>query len=255
MYLLASQIILLSACRERSHESEIPVELADNVALLPAGSVWYDVPYNRSATAEWKGFRDPSDTAVAEPTADDVEAEVRGFLNEYNQVALDRDYEELLLYHVESQRGLFKPIFDQSQAAQGKLEELLEALAEKVPEEAENLAEKFKAIEKSMAQQQVMKNFEQSSDSEATATLIQGPIAWKCRFVKSDGEWSLEFLDTALLQQLQQQATGFMTVFDQMIPAIRSGQLDAAAFTKQLDMMIEGLQTMQGGQGTGSNDE
>ncbi|MGB0716382.1 MAG: hypothetical protein ACPGXK_10915 [Phycisphaerae bacterium] len=241
---------LLTACKDRPHTPSIPVELADNMALLPAGNTWYDVPYSRSATAEWKGFRDPSDTSASESTGGGgTEAQVRAFLEEYNEIAMSKDYEELLLYHVESQQSFFKPIFDQSVVAQEKLDALLAALEEKVPDKAAGLAEKFKAIEKSMAQQQVMQNFQEVSPTEATATLVQGPMAWQCKFVQVDGEWSLEFLDTALLQQLQAQATGFIAVFDQMIPAIESGAIDAEVMTQQLDMVIAGLETMQGASG------
>jgi flagellar biosynthesis/type III secretory pathway chaperone len=247
---------LASGCKEQEPNPTIPVELvADSSVkvLLPVKSTWYHTPYNRGDTANWIDFRSPEEEPEAGGQAAGAEGEIRAMIDEYNEVAAAMDFEELILYHVESQQDELKALFDASKPLIAKLEELEQVIAEKLPDKKDELGEKFAALRGSASNKQTLEDFQQVSETEATGRLSQGQQGWQVRFQNVEDEWFIELVDMEMISQVQTGMTMLSNGLDQLLPAIKNDTMPAEMFVQQLEMMTGGMQA--GGEGETPNDE
>ncbi len=233
--------------------------------LVPVGSSWHSVGYRSNDTATWVDFRELG--AEEEPEEGDdgdeaegaggytshIDAEVREFIAEYNEVSAERDFDEMLLYHIESQREQMKPLMDFAKNIMEKLDTLRETLEEKLPDAEERIAEAFAPMEKGYSQGMTVQSLTVNSPTEVTAMLPPGSPIPSYTFKYVDEEWAIEIPNLEALASMMPMLQMGMTQFDTMIQGVSSGAMPAETVLAQIEQLSKMAAMMQqqtgGGQG------
>ena len=264
--LVGSIVLALPGCRDTEPTPSHYRDLGDGGRiLLPGGSPWYEVRTERRSSAEWVPFREPDFEAVAEGTetprgpatsgtgapaargAERIEAEIRDLIDEYNEIAAEGDFEELLEYHVEAQQDAIKAMFDAAVAMMEKLEALRAAFKEKLPDEAQRIDAVVDLLTRSAGSiDLVIDSLTVVSNTEVMGKPPAGSPQPTCRFKLVDDEWYVETPDLPDFSQLKPQIDMLLATFDGWIQGVESGQLPAAALLQQVEAQAKVIGAAQG---------
>lgn len=178
-------------------------------------------------------------------SSDEIEAELREVVTEFNEVAAEGDFDALLDFFVESQHDTLTELGKTAKELSGKVDALLDALESKAKGSKDSLSD-FLAFSKRAASINLnIERYNIASENEAVgilATTQDRPgVANEVLFTIVDDEWYLEIpaLDQmmAALPALEANAT----LFDKLTSQIKSGKVPASAVVKQLKKMAKSL--------------
>ena len=231
----------------------------DGSPLPPTGSVWHD-PAIAAGQANWHSFREPAvgeDAESPAPTGDadaqgneEIEAEIRDLVDDYNEVAADGTTDELLEYYVEEQHDTLRPWLDAAASLAQKLTALREAFDQKMPEAGERIANAFTALGASTPRELAIETITVVSDTEATGTVPAEAGFLTYRFVVVDEEWYIEVLQIEVLAALRPAIEIALATYDGWLENLQSGQAPPDSILAQLEAAAEAAKALVGASGT-----
>ncbi len=249
-YLLAAAMVIVVGCRDDEPTPSHYRDLGDGArTLTPVGSSWHSVAYRAGDRADWVAFRelgaeaerDVADEGAGDATADtsEVETEIRDLIQEYNELAAERDFDEMLLYHAKSQRDDVRPLMDLAKTMVEKLDALREALEEKLPDEQERIAATFALIDAGSNNSLKVQTLTADSPTEVTGTTPPGSPIPAYKFTYADEEWSIEIPQLPDIGTLKPAFDMLAAQFDTFVQALASGAMPAETLLGQLETMAQ----------------
>jgi hypothetical protein len=225
--------------------------------LLPAGSPKYAIADAKVGTADWHPFRDPAERAAApaeesddqdvagdEPageSGDELEAEIRDLIADYNDVAVEKDVDEMLTYHREDQQDGIRPIIEAGFTLRDKLPNLLAALKDKLPDSGDRIAAAVALLGDPTGNVLAVESLSVVNDSELTAKLSGGVLGSTCRFVLIDDEWFIAIPDTVDLSALKPTLDTALAGFDEWVETLSGDEGSAEDVLVQIETLGEAL--------------
>ncbi|MFQ5462623.1 MAG: hypothetical protein ACE5E5_08355 [Phycisphaerae bacterium] len=240
-------------CKDKPPLPSHLTDLGDGDRVLVLGrAAWHPVPYKRNDTADWVEFREPgSDDASGGDDAtsdDDIKAEIRAFIKEYNEVAADEDFEELRLYHVASQQEILGPMFEGAKTILAKLKAMEAALNQKLPDKKDAIEATFAMLREGSSGTLVVTGLEVVSRTEVTGQMP--PPFGHCRFLLVDDEWTLEVANLPDPVAMKSQIEMAGAMFDSLIQGLETGAMPPETVLTQIKTMATMAKGMQGGSET-----
>ncbi len=244
--------LALIGCRDTAPTPSHYGDLGDEGRpLMATGSPWYDVTgESRRASAEWVPFREPNfDEVPEEPVAEGaggIEKEIRDLIEEYNEVAAERDTEELLLYFIDEQQEVLKAMFLASGTVAEKLTSLRSVLQEKLPDDADRIKAVMDFLDhETTSLDLTIGEITVIGDTEATGDMPPGSIVSSIRFTLVDDEWFFEMVGLPDAAVVGAQADALLSGFDAMVQMLQSDQAPAAVVLQQLEQQVAMLKPQQ----------
>ena len=231
----------------------------DGSPLPPTGSVWHN-PAIATGQADWHPFRKPAVGEEAEPPApagdadaqgnEEIEAEIRDLVNEYNEAVADGTTDDLLEYYVEEQHDTLRPWLDAAASLARKLTALREAFDRKMPEAEERIANAFTALGAATPRDLAIETITVVSDTEATGTVPAGAGSLTYRFVVVDEEWYIEVSRIEGLAALRPAIDVALATYDGWLESLQSGPAPPDSILAQLEAAAEAAKAVVGTSGT-----
>lgn len=250
-----------AGCRDREPLPSHYTDLGDGQRILVLmRASWHSVPYRKSDTAQWVAFRDPNeepapevaDSATAETRdvgdGDDqseVEAEIRELIEEYNEIARqvdpdDPDLEELLEYHVESQREALTLAFGARTKIVARVAAVRNALIEKLPDEKERIEASLSLPGLDASAELAFSSIEVMNVETVQVQLSGGPgQTLLVRLI--DDEW---FFDVPQLENLpisEAMLESALTALDGLVDGLKSGAVPAEGVLQQFEGPLKAM--------------
>jgi len=241
---------LLFGCKDKPPSPSQLTDLGDGGrVLLPSGASWHAVPYSRNDTADWVEFRKPrfdepesseEDVAAAGATSEGaIKGEIRAFIKEYNEVAAEEDFEELLLYHVETQQDVMESMLDGAKAMLAKLETMEAALNKKLPDKKDAIESTLAMLRDGSSGTLEVTALEVVSKTEVTGQMP--PPFTRCKFLVVDDEWTLEVVNLPDPDAVKSQMDMAGTMLDTLIQGLESGAVPAETVLTQINTMAKAM--------------
>lgn len=246
-------LLLLTGCPEKQTPTETFYNLGtSDDPLMPVGSTMQD-PRLAKGSADWVPIRElaqdgnededsAADGAGQTSTGEtaEIEEEIRGLLKNYNDLVADRDIDEIVAYHVESQQEAAKAWYETQFAMLDKLAGIESALNAALPDEADRIAAAFAPLKRTSGGLDVGKLTVESKN------LVIGELAHgaspMCKFMLIDDEWFIEIPNlpetfAAIKPVLDTQ----QTLIDNLKQGLESGQIAADQILTQLEAQVKAL--------------
>jgi len=271
-FLRSSMIIIgflgipsLSGCRDPEPGPVLPLITDSEGDLLPpTGAMWYGTPYRKNDTADWVPFRKLSEmTEAGEDEPDEkeesvegegggIEAEVREFLKEYEEVAAEidlasPDFDELLDYHVDSQREALRSILTFGAKMAQKFDRLRAAIEVKLPDQKERIETVFNGLGGNYKASLAVGDLKVISDEEVKISAPGNTSIPICSVRLVDDEWMIEMAQLPDAAMLATGAGQVDAMFDGWISGVESGKLPAETLLQQIETQATMLRAMMGG--------
>jgi hypothetical protein len=239
--LIATSVI---GCKDsepvRPHYRDLGTE---GTLLLPTGRPKYVIADLTAGTADWHPFREPTDEAEeagdqdsdGEVAKDEVEAEIRELIADYNGIAADKDIEELLNYHIEEQQEGLKPVIEVGFTLAEKLPQLAAALEEKLPDDADRITAALARHGDPTGSLLFVESLTVVDDAEVTAELSGVALGSTCRFVVIEDEWFIEMPDAVDYAQIKQALDTVLASCDTWLTALSSAEGSAEEVLAQVE--------------------
>ena len=237
---------ILVGCRETEPETPHNLDLGDGrMVLMPPASEWSS-PAIAKGQSDWHPFRDPlaerSPSAAGSDDADggdangELETEIREFVEEFNEVAMDGTVEDLLDYFVEAQHEKLKPILALTIKYRDVHAGLRAALESRLPGDHEQIVQVLGTMAVGLIGAIDAVEIKIVSDTEVTVTSAFAEY----RFTLIDEDWYLEIKQidqytTAQRQRLEQA----MARASEWLSALESDQWNPMAIMGQIEQTVE----------------
>ncbi|MEK6676388.1 MAG: hypothetical protein AABZ47_12130 [Planctomycetota bacterium] len=266
-------MVLFVGCRDLEPPRSFHADLGDEgAALLPTPGAWHDSAV-KEGQAEWHPF--PSLQAAGKESAkgslgeagsgsgNPAEASVRKFIQEFNEVVAEKDYESMPDYFVEGQRGQVKELLSFQKTALEKVQALVQAIEEKAPGKGDAIKKLFEQVLSSQSFGEMkVESLSVVSETEVLGKVASPPVgtpvpekALEVRFVSVKDEWEMESGAMELAAGMMPLLQMAMGQFDSMVEGIRSGAVPVDALVSQLEAALTMAQQMGGQEAGGSGDK
>lgn len=221
--------------------------------LLPVPPPKYVITDPNAGTADWHPFRDPSEEppepeavdedeeSGGEASTEEIEAEIRELIADYNAIAADKDIEELLGYHLEEQQEALKPVLEAGFALLEKLPELASALEAKLPDRADRIAEVLAQLGDPGGDVLSVESLTVDDDTTVTAKLSGGVVGSSCRFVLIEDEWFVEMPDAVDYAVMKTVLEAARAGCDGWLAGLSSGEASAEEVLTQIETLEKTL--------------
>lgn len=258
-----------AACRDTEPPPAMLTDLGtEDRPLMPPPSTLLATGV-KAGQAEWVSFRAPGTAAKkseekpeeteksagnagAETGGADVKAAVEAFIEEYNKLANERKTDDLLEFHVESQRQGLKPMIELSYTVSDRFVQVREQLESKLPDGKERISAIFAAMGDPSNKGLTVTSLKVVSPTEVVGTLPPGQLVPACRFLLQEGDWYLEFPGMPDPAQLMPLVEMGAKQIEALAQGLATGAVDAEAVLSQLEMAAKAAAAMRGGQAPGA---
>lgn len=243
---------VLVGCRD---QAPVPAfeDLGDEQrSLLPTDAPWKNAAV-RSGQAEWVPYHAPGsagdesaeEVANGETGEDQVdtariEEEIRALIVDYNAVALERNLDELIKYHLPSQQDALRPLLTAGVSMLEKLARLRTLLDEKLPGQGDRVQAVFDALGGSSPALKV-DSLTVVSHAEVTARLPGTQFGGACRFVMEDEDWFIDVPGLESVVQAQPRVEAALQQFDVLLERLDSGAAGAEQILAALEAAAKSL--------------
>lgn len=256
------------SCKDREPAPPTYRDLSDSDAepLLPTRGAWKSEAVG-NGQAEWIPYREPEaktpsdaegegsedggpaggEGVEGEAPADGAEAAVRALLAEYDELAREQKIEEMLEYHVESQRDTVRVVYESGVAMMEKFRPIRTALEEKLPKEKARIEALFGEFDRKANEGIPVRSLEVVSPTEVVGKLPPGQPVPSVRFLLVDEEWFVEYPGLPPKEQFAAMMQMASAGIDTMSQALSAGQLPPEQL---LALLEQQMKTLQGGDET-----
>lgn len=257
------------ACRDTDPPPAMFTDLGteDRPLMPPPSSLL--VSGVKSGQAEWVAFRAPGTAAKkseekpeeadksagnagAEVGGAEVKAAVETFIAEYNKLAKERKTDDLVEFHVESQRQGLRPMIELAYTVVDRFVQVREQLELKLPDAKERISMLFAAMGDPTSSGLSVTSLKVVSPTEVVGTLPPGQLVPACRFLLQDGDWYLEYPGLADPAQLMPLLEMGAKQIEALAQGLATGAVSADAVLAQLEMAAKAAAAMSGGQAPGA---
>lgn len=236
---------------------------SDGVSLLPTASVRHD-PEVAKGQAEWHPFREfapeeqaadaglPEAPGESKPAASDsqgneqIEAQVREMIDDYNDFVAEATVGELLDYYVADQHLTLKPVFEAVKTFAEFYVAIREELKAKLPDAGARVEAALATLETTVAVRLSVESITVVSDTEATGTVPRGWIARTCRFRLVDEDWYIEIPELAELTELKPGLDAGLAIHRGWLQALQSGRIAPETVLQQVETAAQLAQAQLG---------
>ncbi len=221
-------------------------------SLLPTDAPWKSAAV-RSGQAEWVPFRAPGSAGVEsadesahaaagedQPDTARIEEEIRALVADYNAVAEERNFDELIKYHLPSQQDALRPLMTAGVSMLEKLSRLRTLLDEKLPGQGDRVQAVFDALGVSSPALKV-ESLTVVSRAEVTARLPGTQFGGACRFVIEDEDWFIDIPGLESVVQALPRVEVELQQFDVLLERLDSGAAGAEQVLAALEVAAKSL--------------
>lgn len=254
----AGMIAVVMGCREQEPLPSHHYDIGDGQAiLLPTTSAWVD-PNVTDGRADWVELREPDfdevkaqdakvtvnendqTTGSAVEGADEIEAELRDLLSEYNDLVNDEKYEDVIEFYIPDQGDTVTQMIKAIPAMTSKFKELQAVLPES-HDQLDGMLATFtlkEALKLDVETITILSEKSATGIVKDTPDTTNLPAALKQIHFTYDGEyWFIDVpimnLAKMMLPMLEQSKASV----DQLIAGIKSGDIAGDAITAQVSAM------------------
>jgi len=237
-------VLAVVGCRDSDPPPTLYRNLGtQDVPLLPAASVIHDVSLAKGS-ADWVPFRKmgkdeagtPSEAGAPSGGSNaETETEIRELLKEYNELVVQRDIDELMVYHIDSHQETVKSWYEVQFALLDKVAEVQTALTSALPDSQARIEGAFAPFKTASAGLSV-DSLTVESEELVVGKLAGGGVAPMCRFVIVDDEWFIDlpnFPET--FAQRKAVLDEMMSMIDALKQGLESGTIAAEKVLTQLE--------------------
>ena len=197
-------------------------------------------------SADWVPFRElvedqagtPSEaSAPSGRSKTETETEIRDLLKEYNELMVERDIDELMVYHIDSHQETVKSWYEFQFALQDKLAEGQTAMSSALPDSQARIEQAIAPLKAAFSGLSV-DTLTVESEELVVGKLAGGGMAPMCRFVIVDDEWFIDlpnFPET--FAQRKPVLDEMMSTIDTVKQGIESGAMPAEQVLAQLEVL------------------
>ncbi len=246
-WFLATTAILAPLCILGCKENDPAPMLAQDLGtegqpLVLPPSTFHNVAVNKGQ-ADWVPFREPGaepepDHAQDVPAGDNQQAdaetedEIKAFIDDYNALSAEGDFEELQTYIVESQSQAIAAAFAAATEVRKKIDALKKLLSEQLSDQTDR-------VETTLAKLRVSADMATGthlsttsitviSADESTATNAPGSLTPTLKFVIIDDAWYLEFPELPDAETLAEKLSENVDRYDMVMARLSDGTFTAA---------------------------
>ena len=226
-------------CKETEPPAAYNYDLGDGkVSLPPTSAVHVDFRL-ADGRADWPAFRDPA--AAPPPNQQDkpavpsgAESELRELVQEYNEFVAEATVDDLLEYFASDQHNALRPWLKIALASTVKLAAVGAQLAAKLPDAQDQFAKTLAWHEGKYSPKLSIGSITIKGATEAVGTASAGSSLGPIRFVLDEEDWYFEVLDPDRLAGMSASAAEAVTMYEQCLTDLASGDRSAEQVMEQL---------------------
>lgn len=251
----------MTGCREVDPQPSLYADLGEgDRRLLPTPPPPRD-PRVKTGQAEFKTFLSPAEKAAKpaqkdagsdQPNAsDEIIAEVRTLIDEYNEVIAAKEYDKAVDFYVDRQRETAASVFATTREVDRLVDELKIALSEKIPDGAARLEKVFASLGGSSSAKLTVLDFKVINDSEVEGKLPPIPMVPTTitfRLLHDEKEdtdfWYIDSPMLAEYDKYRQLVEMGKTQFAAMLEQVKSGAIPAVSILEQLEAATKLIESL-----------